>query len=141
MPLFNRILLLTSLIKHETLTIDDLAKEENMGMLPDKEQLKTLLNELRESGCIVQLNGVNPSTYTINDKGITEGKRKEKEALQNKLEPMPDRGDMDTISTILNDLKKKNQDNEFSINEHGSVTLKEKVYEANEIKIIKTYRF
>ncbi|MGN6618830.1 MAG: hypothetical protein ACTHJ5_16770 [Ilyomonas sp.] len=142
MPLINRIQLLNSLIKHETLTIDDLAKEENMGMIPDKEQLKILLNELRKSGHILQLNGVNPFTYTISDTGVADGKRRKKEILDNNaFQHIPGGGEMDTVSTILDDLKQKNQDNEFSINEHGWVALKGKVYKENEIKIIRTYRF
>src|SRR5689334_17447420 len=48
---------------------------------------------------------------------------------------------VDTISTVLNHLKLKGQDNEFAINKHGMVTLRGKVYFRNEIKIIKTYRF
>jgi len=48
---------------------------------------------------------------------------------------------MDTISTVLDHLKLKGQDNEFAINKHGMVTLRGKVYLRNEMKIIKTYRF
>ena len=51
------------------------------------------------------------------------------------------RVDMDTISSVINSLKLKKQDNEFSINELGLINLKGKLYNPGEIKIIKTYRF
>ena len=71
----NRTLLLNTLIKHETLTIVDIAKKENLGMIPDKRHLNFLLEELIESGDIDTLNGVTPCTYTITDHGIREGAR------------------------------------------------------------------
>jgi hypothetical protein len=71
----NRTIVLNSLIKHETLTITDLAKEENLGMVPDKVHLNCLINELVESGHIHALDGVIPITYTITTKGIQEGTR------------------------------------------------------------------
>jgi predicted transcriptional regulator len=74
MPL-NRTTVLNSLIKHETLTIVDICKSENLGMLPDKKHLNFLLKELVESGDIDTLNGVIPCTYTITEKGIEEGER------------------------------------------------------------------
>jgi len=49
--------------------------------------------------------------------------------------------EMDTISTVLNNLKLKRQDNEFVLNEAGLVTLNGKLYSQRDIKIIKTYRF
>ena len=48
---------------------------------------------------------------------------------------------MDTISTVLNNLKIKKQDNEFVIDETGLVMLNGKLYSQHDIKIIKTYRF
>lgn len=48
---------------------------------------------------------------------------------------------MDTISTVLNKLKLKMQDNEFVVNKSGLVTLKGKLYSPHDIQIIKTYRF
>jgi hypothetical protein len=71
----NRKVLLDTLIKHETLTVDDIAKEENLGLVPNKEQLGFLLSELSLSGHIYALSGVVPVTYTITQKGIDEGKR------------------------------------------------------------------
>lgn len=109
MALFDRTLLLISVIKHETPVIGDLTNEENMETMYDKEQLKILLNELRKSDYIVQLNGVNPSAYTINGKRIAEDKRKEKNTLNSKSGSMPGGGDIDTISAVLNDLKQKNR--------------------------------
>ncbi|MBO9201886.1 MULTISPECIES: hypothetical protein [Niastella] len=49
--------------------------------------------------------------------------------------------EMDTISTVLNMLKLKNQDNEFVINQTGQLSLNGKSYGKHDIKIIKTYRF
>jgi hypothetical protein len=71
----NRKILLDTLIKHETLTEDDIAKEENLGVVPNKEQLGFLLSELSLSGHILVLSGAMPVTYTITQKGIDEGKR------------------------------------------------------------------
>jgi len=71
----NRTMVLNSLIKHETLTITDIAKEENLGIVPDKNHLNYLINELVESGHVHALDGVIPTTYTITTKGINEGMR------------------------------------------------------------------
>lgn len=71
----NRTIVLNTLIRYETLTIDDLAKEENLGMVPNKDHLNFLLIELEQSGHITLLEGTNPVTYTITVKGIEEGKR------------------------------------------------------------------
>jgi len=49
--------------------------------------------------------------------------------------------EMDTVSSILNNLKVKCQDNEFVISPNGSIHLSGKSYKYDEIKIIKTYRF
>jgi hypothetical protein len=73
----NRKILLDTLIKHETLTIDDIAKEENLGVVPNAAQLGFLLSELQLSKHIQQLSGADPATFTITQKGIDEGKRLE----------------------------------------------------------------
>lgn len=75
MSTLNRTMVLHSLIKHETLTIIDFCKNENLGILMDKTHLNFLLTELIESGDIEKLNGVMPCTYTITKKGIKEGER------------------------------------------------------------------
>ena len=49
--------------------------------------------------------------------------------------------EMDTVSSILNNLKGKGQDNEFIVKKRGFICLKDKLYRQHEIKIIKTYRF
>lgn len=79
MTTINRLIVLNTLIRHETLTIDDLGKEENLGMVPNEEHLNFLLIELEQSGHITLLEGTNPVTYTITVKGIKEGKRLNKE--------------------------------------------------------------
>lgn len=48
---------------------------------------------------------------------------------------------MDTISTVLNTLKLKKQDNEFVIDETGQLSFNGRTYNQDDIKIIKTYRF
>jgi len=75
MNLLNRTVVLGVMIRHETLTIDDIGKEENMGFVPNKEHLQFLLEELTESRHLTVLSGVTPFTYAITDKGIAEGKR------------------------------------------------------------------
>jgi hypothetical protein len=75
MLMLNRALLLNTLIKHETLTLPDIGKEENLGLTPNKHHLQLLLDELEEERCIQILNGAVPCTYTITDKGIAEGNK------------------------------------------------------------------
>ena len=71
----NRTTVLNTLIKHETLTVTDLRKQENNGVVPDSVHLNYLLNELIESGHVSALNDVTPVTYTITTEGIAEGER------------------------------------------------------------------
>jgi hypothetical protein len=80
----DRKIVLETLIRHETLTLPDLAKKENIGVVPDIAHLKYLLDELHDSGHLHNLPGVNPLTYTITKKGIEEGVR-----LRN-IEEQPD---------------------------------------------------
>ena len=75
MSALNRTLVLNMFIKHETLTLADAAKEENLGVIPDEQHFRYLLEELEESGYVLQLAGALQSTYTITDKGIAEGER------------------------------------------------------------------
>lgn len=75
MTKLNREIVLNTLIKHETLTIGDLAKEENLGVSFDGHHLQFLIDELIESGYVHALGGVTPCTYTITDMGISEGAR------------------------------------------------------------------
>lgn len=75
MTIINRTTVLNSLIKHETLTIDNIRNPENLGVKPDTVHLNYLLTELVESGYLDTLDGVSPITYTITSKGIEEGER------------------------------------------------------------------
>ncbi|MFL5742145.1 MAG: hypothetical protein ACJ75B_18120 [Flavisolibacter sp.] len=75
MNFITRQLLLATLTKHETLTIDDLAKPENIGLLPNQGQLNYLLKQLVIGGHIMILRGASPLTYTITQGGIEENKR------------------------------------------------------------------
>lgn len=72
--MITRKVLLDTLIRHETLTINDICKEENLGMVPNEGQLKYLLQGLTAEGFLQILAGVSPYTYTITTKGIEEGK-------------------------------------------------------------------
>ena len=75
MAILNRIVVLNTLIRHETLTVEDLSKEENLGMIPNEHHLKLLLEELEQGSYVKQLGGTALCTYTITNKGIAEGKR------------------------------------------------------------------
>ncbi len=79
MVTINRKIVLNTLIKHETLTFGDIAKQENLGMIPNEDHLQFLLTELNDSGHIHLMDGIVPSTYTITKKGIIEGARLNKE--------------------------------------------------------------
>ena len=80
MSTLNRTIVLNTMIRHETLIIDDISKEDNLGFVPDKKHLQLLLDELLESRHLTILNGVTPCTYSITEKGILEGKRLKEEA-------------------------------------------------------------
>jgi hypothetical protein len=71
----DRTLVLNAMIRHETQTIPDLAKDETFGPEADIIHLNYLVQELEGSGHLQQLAGVNPPTYTITKKGIEEGLR------------------------------------------------------------------
>ena len=75
MSTLNRKILLNTLIKHETLTLEDVGAEKNLGLVPNKHHLQLLLDELEEESYIQKLQGAIQCTYTITDKGIAEGKR------------------------------------------------------------------
>ena len=71
----NRKLVLNTLIKHETLTLPDLGKKENLGIAANEGHLRLLLEELEGGSYIKRLDGAVPCTYTVTDKGIAEGKK------------------------------------------------------------------
>ena len=75
MSSINRSLVLNSLIKHETQTLEDLNKQDNIGSSSNRGVLSQLLEELKDGGFIETLNDVEPITYTITEKGIDEGLR------------------------------------------------------------------
>jgi len=52
-----------------------------------------------------------------------------------------EKNDLTTLSTVLEKLRVRKQDNEFKIVENGFTAPNGKVYGANDLKIIKTYRF
>jgi hypothetical protein len=54
---------------------------------------------------------------------------------------MTNREEMDTLSTVLNHLRRKKQDNEFTVDDNGMVLLMGKCYAQQEMTLIKTYRF
>lgn len=75
MLLVTRKIVLDTLTTHKTLTIDTIAKVENLGMVPDKNQLKYLLHQLIIRGHALVLDGATPITYTITTSGIKERNR------------------------------------------------------------------
>lgn len=75
MPQMTPLIVLNTLIKHETLTLHDLAKEENIGMSLRPDDLQSVLDELNNNGFVDILNNVSPVTYTITTDGISEGAR------------------------------------------------------------------
>ena len=52
-----------------------------------------------------------------------------------------DKIEMTTLSHVMEKLRLKKQDNEFTLSDKGFGTCTGKYYEPNELKIIKTYRF
>jgi hypothetical protein len=48
---------------------------------------------------------------------------------------------LDTVSSVLDHLRVKSQDNEFVVNANGQISIKDKLYQQHEIKMIRTYRF
>ena len=48
---------------------------------------------------------------------------------------------MDSISLVLKNLKRKDQDVEFFILEKGQLTLNGKTYRQQDVEILRTYRF
>lgn len=71
----NRKLLLNTLIKHETLTLTDIGREKNLGLVPNKHHLQLLLDKLEQDSYIQKLSGAVPCTYTVTEKGISEGNK------------------------------------------------------------------
>lgn len=49
--------------------------------------------------------------------------------------------EMTTLSTVMEKLRQKKQDNEFRMTDKGFGSEKGKLYEPEDLKIIKTYRF
>lgn len=80
MEFVTRLNVLRTLVKHETLTVYDIGRAENIGFLANNAQLRFILSQLTISGYLVILAGVIPATYTITTEGIAESKRLE--ALQ-----------------------------------------------------------
>ena len=55
--------------------------------------------------------------------------------------PVTNHVDMTTLSSILEKLRVRKQDNEFRMSEKGFGTASGKIYEPRDLKIIRTYRF
>ncbi len=66
---------LNTLIKHETLKITDIVDPVNIGAKPEPGYLQKILDELVAAGLVTTLDGADPLTYTITEKGIEEGAR------------------------------------------------------------------
>jgi hypothetical protein len=75
MSTLNHLLVLNTLVKHETLTLTDISKKENLGLIPNKHHLQLLLDRLEHGLFIQKLSGAAICTYTVTDKGIAESER------------------------------------------------------------------
>jgi hypothetical protein len=75
MKILNRLRLLKTFRVHETLKLEDISKEENLGMVPDLNQLNYMLTEMTDCGYLKILNDIVPATYSITDDGIQEYER------------------------------------------------------------------
>lgn len=73
MTSLNRPLVLDMFIRHETLTLTDASKKENLGMVPEKAHLQVLLDDLEKNGYLQKLQGAAKMTYTITEDGIAAG--------------------------------------------------------------------
>lgn len=69
---WDRNVLLHTMVKHETLTINDIMKKENLGVEPNVDRLNFSISQLQQDGAIEQLSDVEPATFTITVKGIAE---------------------------------------------------------------------
>lgn len=69
---WDRNVLLHTMVKHETLTINDIMKKENLGIEPNAGKVKNSITQLQQDGAIEQLSDVEPATFTITVKGIEE---------------------------------------------------------------------
>lgn len=78
MPFVTRKIILQTLLKHKSLPVKDIVKEEFLGLVPDKNQLTFLLHQLSSHGFIIILNSVAGTTCNITAEG-----RKELQRLSN----------------------------------------------------------
>jgi hypothetical protein len=75
MTTITSIIVLKALAKHETLTLPDLIMEQNLGITIPSHDVENALVKLREQKLVDMLDGTNPPTYTITNKGIEEDKK------------------------------------------------------------------
>ena len=75
MKTLDRKLVLKTLAQHETLLASDIAKPENIGIVPNLDGLQNVLDDLSDSGFITKLTSMELPTYTITEKGIDEVER------------------------------------------------------------------
>lgn len=69
------LIVLTALVKHETLTLPDLQQEKNLGTYLPPQEVELALETLTKQKFVTTLQGVTPTTYTITEKGIEESER------------------------------------------------------------------
>ena len=68
MKILTRLIILNHLVEYGTLSLQELADPEKLGMKPDIGQLSFLLAELKKAGDVVVLNPMTPDTYSISIK-------------------------------------------------------------------------
>ena len=69
------LIVLKALAKHETLTLPDLLEVKNLGVELPFDQVETALHQLKEQKYVSILDGAEPATYTITEKGLQEEKK------------------------------------------------------------------
>ena len=75
MNIVSSLIVLKALAKHETLTFPDLLQTKNLGIALPANEVKTALHKLKDQKLVTILDGSEPATYTITDKGIQEDKK------------------------------------------------------------------
>lgn len=75
MLFITRKIILETLSHHQSLTLNDIRSEENLGFIPDPFQLTFLLRQLIIKEQVRVVSGVSPVTYAITGKGMEERTR------------------------------------------------------------------
>jgi len=142
-------------------TVESVSKNNFMTMFTEGLKAAGLKDILSDTNALTSLNPAKtlPGIYTTNVEAGWEGTSRKVElkmvfndhisiglcrispVVEQNISIVPESKGMDTIATVLERLRRKNQDNEFAVNKYGLITMSGKVYDQHEVKIIHTYRF